>query len=154
MTQQDKYLLLRDLSPRLPYGCKIKWDDKYHNYPYIIEGIDKKDILYCKSEGSFEHHCMFIIGEDIIKPYLRPMSSMTKEEMEEYNNMYEEDRKDILPVGKNFEEVYRQKQYDSIWEHPVVPQYRHIAWLNAHHFDYRGLIPMGLALEAPEGMYK
>jgi hypothetical protein len=27
-------------------------------------------------------------------------------------------------------------------------------WLNAHHFDYRGLIPMGLALEAPEGMYK
>ena len=27
-------------------------------------------------------------------------------------------------------------------------------WLNAHHFDYRGLIPMGLALEAKEGMYK
>ena len=27
-------------------------------------------------------------------------------------------------------------------------------WLNAHHFDYRGLIPKGLALEAPEGMYK
>ena len=25
---------------------------------------------------------------------------------------------------------------------------------NKHHFDYRGLIPMGLALEAPEGMYK
>ena len=27
-------------------------------------------------------------------------------------------------------------------------------WLNANHFDYRGLIPMNLALEAPEGMYK
>jgi len=26
-------------------------------------------------------------------------------------------------------------------------------WLNAHHFDYRGLIPMGLALESTEGMY-
>ena len=25
---------------------------------------------------------------------------------------------------------------------------------NEHHFDYRGLIPMGLALEAQEGMYK
>ena len=29
-----------------------------------------------------------------------------------------------------------------------------IDWLNAHHFDYRGLIEKGLALEAPEGMYK
>ena len=28
-----------------------------------------------------------------------------------------------------------------------------IGWLNAHHFDYRGLIERGLALEAPEGMY-
>ena len=26
-------------------------------------------------------------------------------------------------------------------------------WLNAHHFDYRGLIEKGLAIEAPEGMY-
>ena len=26
-------------------------------------------------------------------------------------------------------------------------------WLNKHHFDYRGLIEKGLALEAPEGMY-
>ena len=29
-----------------------------------------------------------------------------------------------------------------------------IDWLNSHHFDYRGLIEKGLALEAPEGMYK
>ena len=27
-------------------------------------------------------------------------------------------------------------------------------WLNAHHLDYRGLIEKGLALEAPEGIYK
>ena len=32
--------------------------------------------------------------------------------------------------------------------------YDFVDWLNAHHFDYRGLIPKGLALEAPEGMYK
>ena len=30
----------------------------------------------------------------------------------------------------------------------------YIDWLNAHHFDFRGLIEKGLALEAPEGMYK
>ena len=27
-------------------------------------------------------------------------------------------------------------------------------WLNVHHFDYRGLIEKGLALEAPPGMYE
>jgi hypothetical protein len=30
----------------------------------------------------------------------------------------------------------------------------YVDWLNAHHFDYRGLIEKGLALEAPEGMYE
>ena len=29
-----------------------------------------------------------------------------------------------------------------------------VDWLNAHHFDYRGLIDKGLAFEAPEEMYK
>lgn len=29
-----------------------------------------------------------------------------------------------------------------------------IDWLNTYHFDYRGLIEKGLALEAPEGMYE
>lgn len=59
------------------------------------------------------------------KPYLRPMSSMTEEERKEYGLVL----CDELSIN----------QYD---------------WLNAHHFDYRGLIEKGLALEAPEGMYK
>ena len=29
-----------------------------------------------------------------------------------------------------------------------------IDWLNAHHFDYRGLIEKGLAIKAPEVIYK
>ena len=59
------------------------------------------------------------------KPYLRPMSSMSEEEWKEYNQ-----------IGKSFSFTDE------------------VDWLNEHHFDYRGLIPMGLALEAPEGMYK
>ena len=64
------------------------------------------------------------------KPYLRPMSSMTEEEENKYNslNAYEGG---IFP--------HTEEAFD---------------WLNAHHFDYRGLIEKGLALEAPEGMYK
>lgn len=59
-----------------------------------------------------------------IEPYLRPMSSMTEEEEKEYHN------------------IFRISMWDSV------------DWLLAHHFDYRGLIEKGLALEAPEDMYK
>lgn len=64
-----------------------------------------------------------------VKPYLRPMSAMTQEEKKEYYRFYD------LLNNENFE-LYKQ-----------------IDWLNANHFDFRGLIPMGLAIEAPEGMY-
>ena len=59
-------------------------------------------------------------------PYLRPMSSMTEEEWKEYNQT----------IGKSFSFTDE------------------VDWLNAHHFDYRGLIPMGLALKATKGMYE
>lgn len=66
------------------------------------------------------------VEDMVFKPYLRPMESMTDEEKKEYLNL------DPLTNG---------------WW--VVAD-----WLNARHFDYRGLIPMGLALEAKEGMYE
>ena len=68
------------------------------------------------------------------------MSSMTKEEEKEYNqlcyNCQEQDS-----VDYNITELDRTQLIYVV------------DWLNAHHFDYRGLIPMGLVLEAPEGMY-
>jgi len=67
-------------------------------------------------------------------PYLRPMSSMTEEEKKIYSNFF------ISKEIDNFD-------FD-------IPNYDTIDWLNAHHFDYRGLIEKGLALEAPEGMYE
>ena len=60
--------------------------------------------------------------------YLRPMKDMTEKEKREYKHLIAFSGN---PIGSaNF-----------------------IDWLNKNHFDYRGLIPMGLALEAPEGMY-
>ena len=69
---------------------------------------------------------------DEIKPCLRPMSSMTEEEYKEWRYLY-------LPLPHDNEATETQRRID---------------WLNAHHFDYRGLIPMRLALKALEGMYK
>ena len=63
------------------------------------------------------------------KPYLRPMSSMTEEEKETYECFFNEDGL----INCSF--------------------YVYVDWLLEHHFDYRGLIHMGLALEAPNDMY-
>ena len=65
-------------------------------------------------------------------PYLRPMSSMTDEEKSEFYGTFD----------PTLEEPYYRAKVSSF------------DWLNAHHFDYRGLIEKGLALEAPEDMYK
>jgi hypothetical protein len=65
------------------------------------------------------------------KPYLRPMSSMTEEERKHFES--------LCCWGK--------------WESGPIITLKAADWLNENKFDYRGLIP-GLALEAPEGMYK
>jgi len=42
---------------------------------------------------------------------------------------------------------------DYLGDDKFYTHYRMIDWLYAHHFDFRGLIPMGLALKAKEGIY-
>ena len=133
MTQEDKQLLLRDLSARLPYGVKC--------YPVITNGEPNTIGGYCEILEDFyirEVGGWFNIS--MIKPYLRPMSSMTEKEWEEYE--------------RTFDSVYDVDdygEYDDSWHEEF--SIHSLDWLNAHHFDYRGLIEKGLALEAPEGMY-
>lgn len=116
MTQEDKELLLKDISGRLPYG-QIVQISLYRN-----DGI--------KTDIELDPHVTENIWEMIDKyhalPYLRPMSSMTEEEEYEYRNVC------VSPINRQWDVV---------------------DWLNANHFDYRGLIPKGLAIEAPEGIY-
>ena len=67
-----------------------------------------------------------------VLPYLRPMLSMTEEEHKEYKML-----NDLITI-----------------DGALVIDATQIDWLNAHNFDYRGFIKKGLALEAPENMYK
>ena len=140
MTQEEKQLLFKDLCGRLPYGVICKLSAKDAN----VSITEKLDL------GGLEH---FIFGTMDVLPYLRPMSSMTEEER----------RKFSIFIGKT--EVYVQQvclDADSM-ANPIIGGGkcvywglfdRCIDWLNEHHFDYRRLIDKGLALEAPEGMYK
>ena len=135
MTQKDKKLLLKDLSARLPYGVivspidcgKAKLIGFKDGYPILFDLMSQKE--YDKP-WEIEY----------IKPYLRPMSSMTKEERCELCN--------IRPCYINSDDIVNGTQCNTFIQASECQD-----WLNAHHFDYRGLIEKGLALEAPEGMY-
>lgn len=117
MTQEEKQILLKDLCSRLPYRVKV----------HIIDetGAEINDEL---TTSTISH-----LDRWIVKPYLRLMSSMTKEERKEYT---EECNKVLLML-------YEAENHYSTTD-----------WLLKHHFDFRGLIPMGLALKALEWMYK
>jgi len=128
MTQKEKDLLLRDLCGRLPYKVMVECS---------IGSGESIDLVLNTS-----HIDELINNSLIIKPYLRPMSSMTKEEHKELEKIID----GILGYkARN----YFHSEDDYKWN----TLYEAIDWLNAHHFDYRGLIPMGLALKAKPGMY-
>ena len=152
MTQEDKELLLKDLCARLPYGVKIdkEWIAPLSGSPeHCIKEFDTVDIDIIKSsidnEGVAQERdgkmTGFFVCSDgrlhtiygyMCKPYLRPMSSMTEKEKRYVYNHF----------GWRYDEGYFNLQIDG-WD-----------YLYSNHIDVRGLIEKGLALEAPEGMYK
>lgn len=151
MTQEDKELLLKDLSARLPYHVHLKvWLkdgtteegplDLKHNYGDVL-----RDAFYYKK----------IID---IKPYLRPMSSMTEEEKEELLNLLFDKEAKYFYIDE--EGFIDGKTSDLMKEGFNYPSFCPINielytdFLLSHHFDYRGLIEKKLALEVPDGMYK
>lgn len=131
MTQEEKELLLKDLCARLPYGVRVKLNRRRETSNKLTI-----DWLY-----TYSRHV-----EDI-KPYLRPMSSMTEEEKADLEAYSKQE------LDKYADAVFNNADKDIIRYSQVSLIYKDIDWYNAHHIDYRGLIPMGLAIEAPEGMY-
>lgn len=129
MKVEDKQLLLKDLCSRLPYDVIVEYGVKY-------EGRDlgeKKGKLTGRMLDSYFYNITVGLSDVYsIKPYLRPMSSMTEEEMVEFKWL--NDQCDNMPT----------------YEYVPVENYRIFDWLNRHHFDYRGLIPKGLAIEVTE----
>lgn len=114
MKKEDKELLLKDLCARLPYKVivEIKSYTQETSRPWFGE-------LSCKDLDCFIHD----VAYESIKPYLRPMSSMTEEEEEEYEDV----------IRGSFEQQ--------------------LEFYLRRHLDFRGLISKGLALEAPKNMY-
>ncbi len=147
MTQEDKQLLLKDLCARLLYGVKCYVDDplkgKLTVIPHSMLDMDGFD---CHTED-WEYEQFY--SPDELTPYLRPLSSMTDEEIKELDNI-----EPSAIVYSFSSEIIRIVDDTNGLGIKLAQTVRVIDWLNAHHFDYLGLIDMGLALEAPEDMYK
>jgi hypothetical protein len=153
MTEEHAKLLLKDLSSRLPYGVKLQissWDDEKMEY------VDKADTLYSISSDnhvrtSSEDRDFYI---DEVKPYLFPMSSMTDEQMEELEELC-----DLYSPDDDYD-PYACLGIEVLYKHVLDDGYKFnfkrnvIDWFNKNHLDYRGLIDMGLAVDATSlGIY-
>lgn len=138
MKQEEKELLLQDLCARLPYGV-------YGNYLNSDGSLSDDKLLKRVKIGYHDLICADgrdgMVLNGFLKPYLFPISSMTEEQREEFLNIQTEERQILL----NALIEYKSGKYDKI---PIIAPYKQIDWLNKNHFDYRGLIERGLAIDA------
>ena len=121
MTQEQKDLVLKDLCARVPYGVK------YMRYSWDYDADQELPVietLECADKNGYINHIRVYTVEDI-KPYLFPLSSMTEEQKSQYS-------------------FFLTRIIDG-YDSSLL-----IDWLNKNHFDYRGLIPMGLAIDATD----
>lgn len=122
MKQEDKDLLLKDLCTRLPY--KVICECSPINFRGTLGEISR---IYkmCRLFDDFSDENVYIYD---CRPYLFPMSSMTEEQKREYNS--------LRSIGT-----------DECGDITYFNTFKSVDWLNENHFDYRGLIPMGLAID-------
>lgn len=157
MIQEYKDLLLKDLCTRLPYGVKVKVNSEYLSEELIKVGYDKSLVVYgITADGSISftldkglmEYSMPILS---IKPYLFPLSSMTEEQKKEYYSLA--DDVTIKPgqgscLGIKIHCIklgISDNPHEEVWDYIDLAA---LDWLNKNHFDYRGLIEKGLAIDA------
>ena len=149
MTQEEKQILLNDLKCRLYTGtqCQCIWSDAVKNGSVgVINELDTYILDELEMIGN--PNCMYMFSD--IKPCLRPLESMTEDEKNELSARYVW----RIVCGEIRISYHSEGNLNNDTECSTEEYLKLFDWLNAHHFDYRNLIEMDLALQAPEGMYK
>lgn len=134
MIQEHKDILLKDLCARLPYYVKAEYHTTEGTEIGIIDGIYRHDLSVVINDNE--------ISIFDIKPYLFPMSSMT---MEQQSYVYFNTKFDIDRFGTITPKIDEDDQPMYVDEDDWLKLFD---WLNTNHFDYRGLIDRGLAIDA------
>lgn len=136
MTQENKEFLFKDICARLPYGLIVETPKgKGHvcDINFTIFGYEFGVNINPTIRDNF--------SISYVKPYLLPFSSITKEQLFEVQEI----------LGKN--EIEIEDGFLSIIdaERNTITYLEILAvleWFNKNHFDYRGLIEKGLAIDA------
>ena len=137
MTQEDKNLLLRDLCARLPYGVKL-CHESFEDV-IILHTIDATQFAVEISIDNSNSNTAYWNSIEQVKPYLFPLSSMTEEQLYELREMFGFE----IEFNNGFIEL-------STFHHGRLGYLEMVAlfeWFNRNHFDYRGLIPKGSAID-------
>lgn len=165
MELSEKELLLKDLSARLSYNVRVH----VKLYGDYSDGISEHDFVLNEIDTRYPSNCYWIGGEQLrgcsefgsgttdfavdiddedqeLKPYLRPMSSMTKEERAELGDI-------IKTCGLSPYREITESGEDNLLCCTVKQAFLMLNYLYSKHFDINHLIDSGLAIEAPEGMY-
>ena len=138
-TEKDMNELLKDISAKASYG-PLKAD--------FEGGII--DIIGTNSYGEiYPDRVNYTLPVDEVKPYLRPMSSMTEEEKKELSERY------VWRISCRKIQIryHSEGSWDDDTDCPTEEYLWLFDWLDKNRFDYRGFIEKGFALEAKEGMY-
>jgi hypothetical protein len=141
MTKEQKDILVKDLCARLPYGVKVRYSSYYEFITCTLQAINP---VYNTIDLWSKDACFNPVFIDKIKPYLFPLSNMTKEQYEEWCDLEAEPLDEILTRNSNGEKMSTLEHHLLIAKSLTDP----IHYCYKNHFDIYGLIPMGLALDA------
>lgn len=143
MTTEERDLLLRDLGARLPYG--VKCELLHYGCKHAARIIGLNDFV-AKAIVPGTSITKEIPIKDV-KLFLFPLSFMTENQKKEFNNLTTSIKLDSSEIGSaidyNMDIDINEYSYVSLEDMITC-----IDWLNSHHFDYRGLIEKGLAIDA------
>lgn len=119
-----KDLLFTDICARLKYNVKAKYQC-FHIHS--VQGLTSEGlVILCNETNQF-----ITTNVENIRLFLFPLSSMTKKQSKELEEIDPEFYSLICGDGNMY----------------VSMDIRDYDWLNKNHFDYRGLINKGLAID-------
>ena len=132
MIQENKEILIKDLCARLPYGVKVLFENEVFSIDYISATYE---------EIKLDIPDNYTLDISNVKPYLFPLSSMTREQLFDVQEIIS---KNEIEIEDRFLHIINSDR-NTITYLEILAVFE---WFYKNHFDIYGLIPMGLAIDA------